>query len=353
MNVEKTNRLARPQAIDLFSGCGGLTLGLRRAGFEVVGAVEIDAIAAEAYRLNHPQVTLREADICKVDAAKFRSELGLRRGELDLLAGCPPCQGFSTLRTMNGARRNRDSRNGLIREMLRFIVEFKPKAIMMENVPRLREHSSFGAFCRALRLHGYQLTFDVKDAAAYGVPQRRRRLILLGGRDHTVIPLAKEKQQQRTVRSAIGTLPIPSEGKDTVHSMPEKRRSKRVQRLIRDIPKDGGSRSDLPVTRQLACHVKSDGFKDVYGRMAWDDVAPTITTGCFNPSKGRFLHPQQDRAITMREAALLQSFPRSYRFPVEKGKQAIAGLIGNALPPEFIRRHALQIKKIIRHHVTR
>jgi DNA (cytosine-5)-methyltransferase 1 len=120
-------------------------------------------------------------------------------------------------------------------------------------------------------------------------------------------------------------------------------RSKRVADLIRDIPKDGGSRGDLPKKRQLACHKKSDGFRDVYGRMAWDKVSPTITGGCFNPSKGRFLHPVKNRTITMREAALLQSFPRSYKFNSDIGTQAIALMIGNALPPEFIRRHALAI----------
>jgi DNA (cytosine-5)-methyltransferase 1 len=347
MHVKNQHR-SKPSAIDLFSGCGGLTLGLEQAGFEVVGAVEIDAVAAETYRLNHPRVTLLETDIRNVNIAKLRSELGLHRGELDLLAGCPPCQGFSTLRTKNGAQRNRDPRNGLIKEMLRFIAEFEPKAIMMENVPRLREHSSFATFCRKLRLAGYQITYDVKDAAKYGVPQRRRRLILLGGRDNTAIPLAKEKQRRRTVRSTIGALPLPGRGEDAVHNLPEKRRSQRVQMLIRDIPKDGGSRGDLPLSRQLPCHIKTDGFSDVYGRMAWDDVSPTITTGCFNPSKGRFLHPEQDRAITMREAAMLQSFPLSYRFPSARGKQAIALLIGNALPPEFIRRHALQIRKALR-----
>jgi DNA (cytosine-5)-methyltransferase 1 len=124
--------------------------------------------------------------------------------------------------------------------------------------------------------------------------------------------------------------------------LPEKRAGT-VLKLIRDIPKDGGSRGDLPRARQLRCHKKSDGFSDIYGRMAWKKVAPTITSGCFNPSKGRFLHPESDRAITMREAALLQGFPRDYSFALSYGKQAIALMIGNALPPEFIRRHALEI----------
>jgi DNA (cytosine-5)-methyltransferase 1 len=334
------------RAIDLFAGCGGLTLGLKRAGFRVLGAVEIDEVAAETYRLNHPDVVLLESDIRSVSPDNFRKTLGLAKGQLDLLAGCPPCQGFSTLRTRNGGQRNRDPRNQLISEMLRFVDAFEPKSVMMENVPRLREHSLFQSLCRNLRRRGYKLSFDVKDAAAYGVPQRRRRLILIGKKS-SAVALAEESTQKTTVRMTIGGLPRPGQGNDDLHNLPEKTRSERVQNLIRDIPRDGGSRRDLPKERQLPCHTKSDGFSDVYGRMAWDDVAPTITSGCFNPSKGRFLHPDQDRAITMREAALLQTFPADYHFPIARGKQAIALMVGNALPPEFIRIHASQIAQAL------
>jgi len=346
-NVSTESPLPSPSAIDLFAGCGGLTLGLKRAGFTVLGAIELDGVAAETYHLNHPEVALTEADIQTVSARLFREALGLARGELGLMAGCPPCQGFSTLRTRNGGHRNRDPRNQLIREMIRFVDEFEPKAIMMENVPRLREHALFRTLCRDLRSRGYKLNFDVKDAAAYGVPQRRRRLILIGCKT-SAISLAEENEVRLTVKSAIGNLPDPGRSDDDLHNLPVKVRSQRVRDIIRDVPKDGGSRSDLPKDRQLDCHKKSNGFYDVYGRMAWDEVAPTITSGCFNPSKGRFLHPEQDRAITMREAALLQTFPAGYRFPIARGKQAIALMIGNALPPEFIRQHASKIAHALR-----
>jgi DNA (cytosine-5)-methyltransferase 1 len=148
----------------------------------------------------------------------------------------------------------------------------------------------------------------------------------------------------RTVRGAIGRLAKPGKSRDALHNLPEIRSGK-VLKLIRDIPKDGGSRTDLPKSRQLKCHKNQSGFNDIYGRMAWDDVAPTITSGCFNPSKGRFLHPNQNRAITMREAALLQSFPKDYVFDPAIGKQTIALMIGNALPPEFIRRNALRLRQ--------
>lgn len=331
------------KAIDLFSGCGGLTVGLKQAGFHVIGAVEIDPLTVETYKANHRQVVVWQEDIRKLSATKIMLELKLHRGELDLLAGCPPCQGFSTLRTRNGAKQNRDQRNNLVREMLRFARTFRPKAIMMENVPGLKAHKPFRDLCKGLSKLGYEVTWAIKDAARYGVPQRRKRLILLAGFGFQ-IAFAPESDQPHTVYDAIGRLTKAGRSSDTLHDMPEKRSDKILQ-LIRDIPKNGGSRLDLPKNRQLTCHKGFNGFKDIYGRMSWEDVAPTITSGCFNPSKGRFLHPKENRAITMREAALLQSFPRNYRFARSAGKQAIASMLGNALPPEFIRRHALEIIK--------
>lgn len=328
-------------AIDLFSGCGGLTLGLKLAGFDVVAAVENDPLAVETYKANHSEVLVCADDIRKVSAASLRKRLNLGVGELDLLAGCPPCQGFSALRTRNGAVQKRDKRNRLITNMLRFARAFRPRAIMMENVPGLAEHWSFKELCRGLRKLGYRIQWDIKDARHYGVPQRRKRLIMVAGRKFDV-PLAKESKAIKTVRKAIGDLKRPGRSRDKLQNLAENRSAK-VLSLIRAVPKNGGSRGDLPKSRQLACHKRTDGFNDIYGRMAWDQPAPTITGGCFNPSKGRFLHPEQNRAITLREAAILQSFPRRYRFPAHKSKESIALMIGNALPPTFIRRHAATI----------
>jgi DNA (cytosine-5)-methyltransferase 1 len=276
-----------------------------------------------------------------VSASAIGKKLGLTPGSLGLLAGCPPCQGFSTLRTNNGAVRNRDKRNDLVREMLRFVRALRPRAIMMENVPGLAGYGPFKNLCKQLRRMGYRVSFGVRDAARFGVPQRRKRLILLAGKGFD-IPFAEEADAIRTVRDVIGMMPDPTRTDDALHRLPEKR-SRKVQELIRDIPKDGGSRRDLPKSRQLQCHRNSSGFGDIYGRMAWDSVAPTITSGCFNPSKGRFLHPQKNRTISMREAAMLQSFPREYAFDTSAGKQAVALMIGNALPPEFVRRHAVKV----------
>lgn len=328
----------KPKAIDVFCGCGGLTLGLKQAGFEVIGAVDNDSLAVKTFKANHPEVYVWERDIQGLTSGWVKRKLGIKKGELDLLAGCPPCQGFSTMRTLNGGKRIRDGRNKLILEFQRFVEELLPKAVMMENVPGLQKDRRFKKLCRKLEDLGYTVNHDVLNAADYAVPQRRRRLILLAGRDGEM-GFAKKARCKRTVFDAIGGLSLAGKSGDELHDLQESR-SKRVKRLIKRIPKDGGSRKDLGKRRQLKCHKRCDGFKDVYGRMAWDKVAPTITSGCTNPSKGRFLHPEEDRAITLREAAMIQSFPKRYHFNVNVGKGRLAELIGNALPPEFIRRHA-------------
>jgi len=328
----------KPKAIDLFCGCGGLTLGLKQAGFEVIGAVDNDSLAVETYKVNHSEVHVWERDIQGLTVGWVKRKLRLRKGELDLLAGCPPCQGFTTMQTLNGKKHIVDKRNTLIREFWRFVEGLEPKTIMLENVPGLKKYWRFKLFLRDLQKLGYQTNYDVLNAAEYGVPQRRRRLILLAGKGKK-IEFAKKARCKKTVFDAIGDLPQAGDSRNKLQNLPE-RRSKKVIRLIKRIPKDGGSRKDLGKGRQLACHKKCDGFKDVYGRMSWSDVAPTITSGCTNPSKGRFLHPEENRAINLREAALLQTFPKSYYFNVEFGKGTIAEMIGNALPPEFIKRHA-------------
>ena len=332
-------------AIDLFSGCGGLTQGLKQAGFRVLAAVEIDGTAASTYRMNHPHVHLINDDIKTVDAGLLRKRLELRCGELDLVAACPPCQGFSTLTTKNGARRVVDERNALIFDVLTFVARFRPRAVMLENVPKLADKQEFRSFVRSLKRYGYTSDFRILNAAKFGVPQRRRRLILVAFRDHKVT-FAREDAIEVSVRTAIGDLPHPRKSKDLLHR-DRKSYSTETKARIRGIPLDGGNRFDLPPQQRLECHDNTDGFRDVYGRMWWDKVSPTITSGCINPSKGRFLHPGQHRPITLREAALLQTFPQGYEFDLSRGRYAVAEMIGNALPPEFIRRHAEAIRDIL------
>ena len=342
---KKISGNTKPTAIDLFSGCGGLTTGLARAGFRVVAAIEKDPGAAETYRLNHASVQLIEDDIKKVAASSLMKRAGLKRGELDLLAGCPPCQSFSRMRKLNRARAAKDSRNDLIFDIVRFARVMRPRAVMIENVPGLATHFRFALFQKKLAALGYSGIHKTLDAAEYGVAQRRKRLIYVGLRD-AVPELASPSRNRVTVKQIIGTLPQAGKSGDSLHDL-KSRHSPEVMERIRSIPKDGGGRHDLPERLQLNCHINSNGFNDVYGRMKWNDVAPTITGGCFNPSKGRFLHPTKNRAITMREAAMLQGFPRSYKFDVTHGMGAIALMIGNALPPPFIAAHAKKILKTL------
>ena len=337
--------MRRYKALDLFAGAGGLTQGLKQAGFDVVGAVEIEPLAVETYRVNHPAVRVWQTDILRLSVPSIKRTLRLQKGELDLLAGCPPCQGFSSMRTKNGGQEIRDIRNDLVFEFLRFIEELEPKAIMMENVPGLANDERMQIFQRTLRKMGYKFEIRVLNAADYGVPQRRRRMILLASRVSYIRP-ASLVLNRPTVYTAIHGLPPAGQSGDPLHDLAEQR-SPTIMARIRAIPPEG-SRSDLGAEGQLGCHNRCNGFKDVYGRMRWNKVSPTITTGCFNPSKGRFLHPEEHRAITMREAALLQSFPRDYYFSTKRGKTNVAILIGNALPPQFIQRHATKIRQSLK-----
>lgn len=325
-------------AIDLFSGCGGLSRGLKDAGYHVLAAVELDSKVRETYTLNHGDVFLVGTDIRKVTAAQLMRSSGLKRGQLDLMAGCPPCQGFSTLRARNGRAAAPDARNELIDDFARLALALRPKMVMMENVPALARYGKFTNFVKRLEQGGYQVVVQVFDVSHFGVPQRRKRLILSASRVGTP-RLATAVNSRKTVRSVIGNLMQPGESGDSLHDYPTKYRSARVQAMIEAIPKDGGSRHSLPASMKLDCHAKTSGFNDVYGRMKWDDVSPTITSGCSNPSKGRFIHPYEDRPITLREAALLQGFPADYRFNISHGKESIALMIGNALPPAFIAAH--------------
>lgn len=335
--------MRRLRAIDLFCGAGGLTQGLRDASFTVVGGVDRSGLALEAYRLNHPDVRLWKCDIRSLRPQQLLDELDLLPGELDLLAGCPPCQGFSSLRTRRSATSVDDSRNGLVAQFARFAEVLLPRTLMMENVPGLASDRRLHLMMRRLERVGYHLTTGVLDAGDYGVPQRRQRFVLLGAQGAPV-PFADPNEETRTVRQAfLGLRPAGRSG-DELHDHGEKR-TDAVNARIAAIPKDGGSRQSLPAEMQLDCHRRSDGWSDVYGRMSWDKQAPTITSGCINPSKGRFLHPEENRAVTLREAALLQGFPSGYRFPLSEGKYRAADLIGNALPPGFVAPHARQLAR--------
>jgi DNA (cytosine-5)-methyltransferase 1 len=302
--------------------------------------------------MNHKDTTVITKDIREVDLDEIKRELnGL---DLHLLAGCPPCQGFSSIRRLNKSKPVDDPRNDLINEYVRFVEYFKPYTIMLENVPWLKTDALFVDAKKRLEALGYKIDVSTVDVKNYGVPQKRNRLVMIGSRLES-ISIAKPNYEIKkvTVRDCIGNLPRPEETSDKLHKI-FPNHTLEIQKLIKDIPHDGGSRKDLGMERQLKCHTKENiGFHDVYGRLRWDDYSSTITGGCLNPSKGRFLHPEQDRCISAREAALLQSFPRRYKFPIDIPKSSIALMIGNALPPKFsyyqarnIRQHLIEYLEI-------
>lgn len=319
---------------------------MKEAGFNVIAAFDNDQGSIAAYRLNHPDTAVFEGDIRDVETADVKK---LLKGQpLHFLAGCPPCQGFSSIRRLNKKRSKRDNRNNLVLEYLRFVKELKPLTIMMENVPGLVNYNLFKRVVRELHRLGYDPKVESVALQKYGVPQRRKRLVVVGSIIGD-LNIAKATDERATVFDAIGSLEGVSKTKDPVHRIVAKHNAN-VMARIKATPKDGGSRADIPEFT-LRCHKKDNiGFRDVYGRLRWDDYSATITGGCLNPSKGRFLHPQKNRTISAREAALLQTFPRSYKFPKGVSKTSIALMIGNALPPKFsqiqsanVRNHLSQI----------
>lgn len=327
-------------AIDLFSGCGGLSTGLEEAGFSLLLSAEIRAEARLTYLANHPRIKVF-SDVRLIDGKKVLKSFKLKPGQLDLLAACPPCQGFSSIRTRNKDVAH-DERNDLIFEVSRLAQIILPKCILIENVPRLLTDSRLKRFMSSLKQIGYVGEPKIVDAQDYGVPQRRKRMILILSRVG-VIDVAPPSGRRMTVRDAIGNLPSP----DSNHRRPLHRMRQRLSDLVLErISCIKRNRSELPAKLVLPCHRRyNGGFRDVYGRMDWDKVSPTITRSSHNPSKGRFVHPEENRGLTLYEALLLQGFPRSYKFPKGIGIGKIASMIGEAVPPPLAKAQALHILK--------
>lgn len=329
-------------SIDLFSGAGGMSEGLREANFKIKYAFEIDPIAAQTYKLNHVRTRVFSQDIRTVNTERIVRQL--HGATIHLLAGCPPCQGFSSIRRLNRSMPVEDDRNQLINEYVRFVDALRPYTIMLENVPGLALSECFDSALDYLRRLGYQLSCETVNVRDYGVPQNRKRLVLVGSR-LAPISVAPPTYEKATVRSTIMNLPDPEKSDDPIHKM-FPHHTDRIRQLIHLIPHDGGSLCDLDEEWQLDCHDSENiGFHDVYGRLRLDACSTTITGGCLNPSKGRFLHPIYDRCISAREASMLQTFPGDYKFPADVAKSKIALMIGNALPPRFCKIQADNIRR--------
>lgn len=327
--------LPKPTAIDLFSGAGGLSLGLKCAGFQVVAAVDNDPIAIRTYNQNlgsHGFV----ADIEQLDAAKLLETTGLSQGECVLLAGGPPCQGFSLQRRGN----RQDPRNGLVLQFVRMIEDIRPEFFLMENVSGLMtKHGRpfLEEFDRRMATIGYAMSIEVLDASAFGVPQRRLRAFLVGVRHGEKFSFPKPGLHAvKTVRDAIGDLPSPPlDGKSSAspsNHFRELRLSPINVERIKHVP-PGGGRTSIPEHLQLDCHKNNSSHRhlDVYGRLAWDEPSVTLTARFDSFTRGRFAHPEEHRSLTIREGARIQSFPDSFHFLGNREEQARQ--VGNAVPP--------------------
>lgn len=342
-------------ASDLFAGGGGLTVGLKRAGFRVVSAVEIEPHAFATYKANHADVTAYRQDIRTVDGASLGDSI-------DLLAGCPPCQGFSSL---TSKYRRDDPRNALVREMGRMIEEVKPLAVMMENVPGLAlKGKPLLEELLAVLDDKYEVTHDVLQVADFGIPQSRRRFVLLAGRGFKIeLPKPTHSwngedglEKWVSIDGVLKGLPRPTPlDKAREQGSPAALKwhvvrclSAENSKRIKQAKPGKAWWNGIPKHLRPDCHeTKEAGFSNVYGRMKWGKVSPTITGGCTTFSKGRFGHPTQNRTISVYEAALLQTFPPDYVFDTNFMEYA-CNIIGNALPCDFAEILAQQCAEAIR-----
>lgn len=324
-------------AIDLFCGIGGLTYGLSKSGINVVAGIDLDESCKFAYERNNHGIFIHKS-VNEVTSEEIDELFG--DTDIKILVGCAPCQPFSTHQKN---KKNRSSHKdwGLLYDFLRLVKQTSPQIVSMENVPELRKEKVFADFVDSLKLQGYSVNFKIHDASDYGVAQRRKRLLLLASKFGD-IDFAESHEKKSTVKDVIFKIDkikagITDNKKDRLHISP----------MLTDInikrikqSKQGGSWHDWDEELLPNCYKKTSGqsYKSVYGRMSWDDVAPTLTTQFINYGTGRFGHPEQDRSISLREGALLQSFPIEYQFIDEDEKinmRKIARQIGNAVPPKL------------------
>lgn len=333
-STSPTRRRSRIQAVDLFCGAGGLTRGLIDAGIDVRVGVDIDPACEYPYTANNDAEFLLRS-VGDVDAETLASYFTPK--SVRLLAGCAPCQTFSTY---NKKASDEDDRWWLLRHFGRLAASLEPDLVTMENVPGLMEHDVFEEFVRTLRAQNYHVSYQPVDCSQYGLPQHRTRLVLLASKLGPISLLTPEQfgRPRLTVEDAISDLPEleagASDPKDPLHRC-SALSELNMKRMRASSP--GGTWRDWPAGLVADCHRKSSGktYPGVYGRMSWDDSSPTITTQFYGFGSGRFGHPKQDRALSLREGAILQSFPPGYEF-VKSGEpvhhKAIGRLIGNAVP---------------------
>jgi len=323
------------KAVDLFCGAGGLTHGLGMAGINVEAGYDIEPSCKFAYEKNNEAIFF-EKDVAELTGKDIKKHF--KNAKVTLLAGCAPCQPFS--RYSGGRDTTKDNKWPLLYEFSRLIKEANPEVVTMENVPDVTKHSVYHDFVKDLEQQGYIVWASRIFCPDYGLPQMRKRHVLIASRSGSISLMepTHTKDSFVTVRDVISHLPSIKAGEkcetDSLHRAPRLSpiNLKRIQ-----FSKEGGTWKDWPESLRAACHQKESGrnYTGVYARMKWDEPSPTMTTQCFGFGNGRFGHPEQDRAISLREAAIFQTFPQDYKF-LEDNKQLkfteLGKMIGNAVP---------------------
>jgi DNA (cytosine-5)-methyltransferase 1 len=342
--------------VDLFCGAGGLTQGLRQAGVNVVAGVDFEEACRHPYEANHKDIVFRQGDVAELEASTVAGWFGDAR--VRVLAGCAPCQPFSryALRYQKEVDVEDDERWSLLNHFGRLVEELMPDIVTMENVPTVIKHSVFANFKGTLERLGYKVWVDVIDCAKYGLPQRRHRTVLLASRHGDITLREPIASETRTVEDALKGLPVLRHGgtdkDDRLHTA-SRLSDLNYERIQHSKP--GGTWRDWPKHLVAECHKKKTGktYPGVYGRMKYDEPAPTLTTQFYGFGNGRFGHPTQARGISLREGALLQGFPPDYSFVPDDEPvrfNALGRMIGNAVPVDLGRVIGESIIKHLRQH---
>lgn len=323
--------------VDLFCGVGGLTHGLEKSGIAVRAGFDVDEDCRFAYESNNESCFFCQ-DVSGITGKEIKKHW--KRGTVKLLAGCAPCQPFSSY-SRASRKFKANEKWDLVNQFGRLVEESSPNLVTMENVSQLAQHGVFQEFLKSLR--DYHVWYSIVECSEYGIPQSRKRLVLMASQFGPIALPKRRPSRPATVEKAIGHMPALRAGEfdscDALHHACHLS-PLNVKRIRASQP--GGTWREWPKLLLANCHRKDSGetYPSVYGRMEWDRPGPTITTQCFGYGNGRFGHPEQDRAITLREAAMLQTFPRTYRF-LPQGKKAVfhvlGRLIGNAVPVELAR----------------
>jgi len=345
------SKINKIKAVDFFCGGGGMSFGLQEAGVDVLAGIDYEAACRKTYEANITDAKFIHADVFELKEVDLQKTLKLEKNDDNLiLIGCSPCQFWSIINT---DKKKSEKSKSLLVEFERFVKHFNPGYVVVENVPgvlRRKKESGLEQFINWLEANQYNVHFEIHNTYDYGVPQNRKRFTLVASRvgEQKIFP--RKVKQQKTVRDVIGVkngFPEIKAGhqddSDFLHSV--RNVTSLTLKRLKKVGHDGGNRLDFANDSelQLACFLNKDNsFKDTFGRLWWDRPAPTITTKFFSVSNGRFVHPNEDRALSLREGATLQSFPKSYKFH-GSSHDSIARQIGNAVPPEYAKQIGLAI----------